>query len=56
MEEADFRTVRSHDPSTAEETRALTAQLQDKVVVVTGGEAVVSVRRLLRRLQDMRRT
>jgi 3-oxoacyl-[acyl-carrier protein] reductase len=37
MEEADFRTVRSHYPSTAEEMRALTAQLQDKVVVVTGG-------------------
>lgn len=37
MEESALRTILSPNTSTAEEQRALTAQLQDKVVVVTGG-------------------
>jgi NAD(P)-dependent dehydrogenase (short-subunit alcohol dehydrogenase family) len=37
MEEAASRTMRSHHTSTAKEQRALTTQLQDKVVVVMGG-------------------
>jgi NAD(P)-dependent dehydrogenase (short-subunit alcohol dehydrogenase family) len=37
MEEAELPTMLRHHTCTAEEERALTAQLKDKVVVVTGG-------------------
>jgi 3-oxoacyl-[acyl-carrier protein] reductase len=37
MEETEWRTMLCHNTGTAEEQRALTAQLKDKVVVVTGG-------------------